>query len=198
MGSRGPLPLAQYQNPRPFLRASPWHTADSPQISGHRSGSGDPATQPELLFETDDVLIEASNWSLDGTSLILNGPWFTLASRPPDTEERATPVGRSAVGAGDLGGAGPARSAFAAGPAVGPGRGRCRLPAGADGDRVCRSGHRAVGAALGGGAGGGVGGGVPHRLRPYPALLRCRPVPTRPAGHGHHWWRTSRWRSRRG
>ena len=84
--------------------------------------------QPELLFETDDVLIEASNWSLDGTSLILNGPWFTLASRPPDTEERATPVGRSAVGAGDLGGAGPARSAFAAGPAVGPGRGRCRAP----------------------------------------------------------------------
>jgi Tol biopolymer transport system component len=29
--------------------------------------------QPELLFETDDVLIEAPNWSLDGASLFLNG-----------------------------------------------------------------------------------------------------------------------------
>jgi TolB protein len=30
-------------------------------------------TPPELLFETDDVLIEAPNWSLDSACLVLNG-----------------------------------------------------------------------------------------------------------------------------
>ena len=30
-------------------------------------------TQPELIFETSSLLIEAPNWSLDGTSLFLNG-----------------------------------------------------------------------------------------------------------------------------
>ena len=29
--------------------------------------------QPELLFETGEVLIEAPNWSLDGASLFVNG-----------------------------------------------------------------------------------------------------------------------------
>ena len=34
---------------------------------------GPEVTHPELLFETDDVLIEAPNWSSDGASLYLNG-----------------------------------------------------------------------------------------------------------------------------
>ncbi len=35
---------------------------------------GGPAmTTPQLLFETDELLIEAPNWSLDGVDLILNG-----------------------------------------------------------------------------------------------------------------------------
>jgi len=29
--------------------------------------------QPELLFETGEILIEAPNWSLDGASLLVNG-----------------------------------------------------------------------------------------------------------------------------
>ena len=29
--------------------------------------------EPELLFETEDLLVEAPNWSLDGASLLLNG-----------------------------------------------------------------------------------------------------------------------------
>ena len=34
---------------------------------------GPEIAQPELLFQTGDVLIEAPNWSLDGASLFLNG-----------------------------------------------------------------------------------------------------------------------------
>jgi TolB protein len=30
-------------------------------------------TQPELLFETGEILVEAPNWSLDGASLLVNG-----------------------------------------------------------------------------------------------------------------------------
>jgi TolB protein len=35
---------------------------------GHRDGR-----EPEVLFETDSILIEAPNWTLDGASLIVNG-----------------------------------------------------------------------------------------------------------------------------
>lgn len=34
---------------------------------------GPELAEPELLFETEDILIEAPNWSLDGTSLLVNG-----------------------------------------------------------------------------------------------------------------------------
>lgn len=34
---------------------------------------GPTRTTPELIFETDDLLIEAPNWSVDGTSLYVNG-----------------------------------------------------------------------------------------------------------------------------
>ena len=34
---------------------------------------GPGTTQPELLFETNDLLVEAPNWSLDGAALFLNG-----------------------------------------------------------------------------------------------------------------------------
>lgn len=45
-------------------------------LAGQRSQiwiGGPNSAEPQLLFETADVLIEAPNWSLDGTSLLVNG-----------------------------------------------------------------------------------------------------------------------------
>ena len=41
---------------------------------------------PELIYETDSVLLEAPNWTLDGKSLILNGAGglWTLSLTSPD------------------------------------------------------------------------------------------------------------------
>ena len=51
---------------------------DYPRVhtTGQRSQiwvGGPASAEPQLLFETGDVLIEAPNWSLDGTSLFVNG-----------------------------------------------------------------------------------------------------------------------------
>jgi TolB protein len=48
--------------------------------------------QPELLFETREVLIEAPNWSLDGTSLLLNGHGRLWRLDLESTERGLVPV----------------------------------------------------------------------------------------------------------
>ena len=68
----------------------------SPRVlaPGQRSqvwvGGPDLAT-PELLFETDTVLLEAPNWTADGRQLVLNGDgglWLLDVSSPGSTPQR--------------------------------------------------------------------------------------------------------------